>query len=304
MADPWVLDKITLSSGLGMGIARAGQGPLVVMLHGFPESWYSWRFQLRGLSSLCTCVAPYMRGYGTTDAPKGVENYAIEELARDVTLLIQALGHSRAIVMGHDWGGAVAWATAQLYPEFVERLIVLNCPHPAAFHRQLHTNFRQMARSWYMLFFQIPYIPEALLRVGNFALLTRLLRGSAVQKQAFSDADIAHYREAFADPYSLTAAINYYRALMRGGFLRRLPADHWMNRIIATPTLLIWGERDFALGKELTYGMEGLFSGLFELKYIPDSGHWVQQEKPGLVNTYIESFLRRTGTLPDTSHPG
>jgi pimeloyl-ACP methyl ester carboxylesterase len=141
-----------------------------------------------------------------------------------------------------------------------------------------------------MFFFQIPWLPEALMRAGDYAALRRGLRTSTFQKNIFTDADLVHFREAFRNPYSITAAVNYYRASMRS-FLRRPPADNWINRKIEAPTLLIWGEKDFALGKELTYGMEPLFDGPFQIKYIPDSGHWVQQEKPDLVNQYIMEFL-------------
>ncbi len=292
MPDPWHFEKLTLPNGLGMRIARAGQGSgaLMVMLHGFPECWYSWRHQLREFSSTIDCVAPEMRGYGETDAPVRVSNYTIDKLVDDVAGLIGALGRQRAIVVGHDWGGIVAWATAMIRPEVVERLIVLNVPHPAKFRENLTGfNFRQVARSWYILFFQLPWLPEAMLRAGGFAALGRAMRQSAVNKNAFSDDDLAHFRDAFARRYSITAAINYYRALMRSGFALRPP--EWMSRKIAAPTMLIWGEQDVALGKELTYGMEDLFTGPFQIKYIPDSGHWVQQEKPELVNQYIRDFL-------------
>jgi epoxide hydrolase 4 len=294
MSDPWHFEKLTLPNGLGMRIARTGAGsadrPLMVMLHGFPECWYSWRHQMREFASAMDCAAPEMRGYGETDAPVGVSNYTIDKLVDDVAGLISALGRRRAIVVGHDWGGIVAWATAMMRPEVVERLMVMNVPHPAKFRANLaNFNFRQMARSWYILFFQLPWLPEAALRRGGFAALGRTMRDSAVNKNAFSDDDLAHFRAAFARRYSITAAINYYRALMRSGLGRK--ASLWMSRKIAAPTMLIWGEQDFALGKELTYGMEGLFSGPFQIKYIPDSGHWVQQEKPELVNRYMREFL-------------
>jgi len=144
MDEPWRFERITLPSGLNMRIARAGQGPLVVMLHGFPECWYSWRHQLRALSSAFECVAPDMRGYGETDAPEGVANYRIEKLVEDIAGLIGTLGRQRAHVVGHDWGGAVAWATAIGRPEVVERLAVLNCPHPARFRAHIRSNPRQM----------------------------------------------------------------------------------------------------------------------------------------------------------------
>ncbi len=291
MPEPWRFEKHTLKSGLNLRVARAGTGPLVVMLHGFPECWYSWRHQIRALSATFDCVAPEMRGYGKSDAPVGVANYTLDKLVGDVADLIAALGRDRAIVVGHDWGGGVAWATAMMRPEVVDRLIVMNCPHPVRFSRELRRNPRQMLRSWYMLFFQIPRLPEQLFRARDYAMLTRALRDGTIQKNVFTDDDLQYFRAAFRNPYSITAAINYYRANLRSGFMAKPGRIDWIARKIDAPTLLIWGEQDFALGKELTYDMESLFTGRFEIKYIPDSGHWVQQEKPTLVNQYMLDFL-------------
>ncbi len=292
-SDPWRFEKHRLASGLSMCVARAGEPhrPLVVMLHGFPECWYSWRHQLRALSDSFDCVALEMRGYGETDAPVGAANYTLDKLVGDVADLIHALGRERAVIIGHDWGGGVAWAVALQRPELVERLVVMNCPHLKRMGEALRRNPRQMLRSWYMLFFQIPRLPEALFRARNFAALDRSLRANAVHPEAFSDKDLRHFHDAFRNPYSITAAINYYRANFRENLRARSGAQAWLERKIEAPTLLIWGEQDFALGKELTYNMEGLFTGPFEIKYIVDSNHWVQQERPDLVNQYLRNFL-------------
>ena len=291
MPEPWHFENLTLKSGLHMRVARTGHGPLVIMMHGFPECWYSWRHQMRGLSDSYDCVALEMRGYGETDAPAGKQNYTIEKLVGDAADVIEALGHQRATVIGHDWGGAIAWATALMRPDVVERLIVMNCPHPERMSYALRHNPRQMLRSWYMLFFQIPRLPEWILRRRNYDAVARALRDGTIQKNVFTDADIDYFRAAFRNPYSITAAINYYRAALRSTFIARPGTNDWASRKISAPTLLIWGEQDFALGKELTYEMQGLFTGPFEIKYIPDSGHWVQQEKPDLVNQYVRDFL-------------
>jgi pimeloyl-ACP methyl ester carboxylesterase len=276
---------------LSMHLAEAGEGPLVLLCHGFPECWYSWRHQLRALCDSFDCVAPEMRGYGESDAPRGVMNYTLDKLVGDVVDLIAALGRERAVVIGHDWGGAVAWATALMRPEVVERLAVLNCPHLKRMSEELRRNFRQMRRSWYMAFFQIPRLPEALFRRRNFALLDRALKDGTVHKGVITDDDMRYFRDAFKNPYSISAAINYYRANFRSGLMARSGQNTWIDRKIAVPTMLIWGEQDFALGKELTYDMERLFTGSFEIRYIPDSGHWVQQERPDLVNGYLREFL-------------
>jgi len=291
MSDPWHMEKLRLKSGLNMEVARAGSGPLVIMLHGFPECWYSWRYQIRALAPHFECVAPNLRGYGNTDAPVGIENYTLDKLVGDVADLIEACGREKAIIIAHDWGGAIAWATVLQRPELVERIAVLNLPHPLKLQENLRRNPRQMLSSWYILFFQIPRLPEALMRARDFAMLKRAIRDSAVQKSAFTDEDLDHFRDAFRNPYSITAAINYYRAAVRGSFRPRGPAPEWMTRKISAPTMVIWGEQDIALRKELTFGMKELFSGPFEIHYVPDSGHWVQQEKPAVVNDYLLKFL-------------
>ena len=166
----------------------------------------------------------------------------------------------------------------------------MNCPHLKKFRDNLLHNPRQMLKSWYILIFQIPRLPEALLRARDFATLKRSLRDSAVQKSAFSDEDLKHFRAAFRNPYSVTAALNYYRALFRDN-LRNRQQPEWMGRKISAPTMVIWGEQDVALRKELTFGMKELFTGPFEIHYVSDSGHWVQQEKPEVVNDYVLKFL-------------
>lgn len=293
-AEPWHFEKLALESGLNVRIARAGAAgaPMVVMLHGFPECWYSWRHQIRALSSSFDCVVPEMRGYGQTDAPRGAANYTLDKLVGDVADLVHALGRERAVIVGHDWGGGVAWATALKRPEVVERLIVLNCPHLKRMSEELRHNARQMMRSWYMAFFQLPWLPEAMFRARNFRALDRALQGNLVRKDAITDDDLRHFHEAFRNPYSISAAINYYRANFRSGFMARTGTDDWIDRTIAAPTMLIWGEQDFALGKELTYNMEPLFTGPFEIDYIPSAGHWVQQEEPELVSAYMREFLK------------
>ncbi len=294
---PWHFERIPVCRGVHLNAAVAGDGPLLLMLHGFPECWYSWRHQLRALSSSYRCVAPDLRGYGESDAPRGVSNYTVEMLAGDVKNLIHALGRERALMAGHDWGGVIALVASLMHPEVVERLIILNSPHPARMRQQLRTNFRQLARSWYVFFFQLPWIPELTLRAGNFSLLMRAIRVGLVQKEAVSGADLDHFRRALSPPYALTAALNYYRALMRRDFLCDPPPDHWLNRKVQAPTLVIWGEQDIALTKELTHGMQDRFAGGFEIRYVPDSGHWVQQEKPDLVNTLMRNFLSVSNPL-------
>ncbi|MBI3270160.1 MAG: alpha/beta hydrolase [Planctomycetes bacterium] len=278
-------------NGIRMHYVTAGRGPLLLFLHGFPEFWYSWRHQLAAFREDFTVVAPDLRGYNLTDKPPS--GYEVESLVADMVDLIRVLGHERAIVAAHDWGGAVAWGLAIARPERVDRLIAMNIPHPALMLRALRTNPRQMLRSWYMGFFQLPAIPEGFIRARNYALIEWMFRGMEVRKGSFTDADIRLYKEAIARPGALTAAINYYRAIRRSQGARLFRGTGMRVRV---PTLLIWGEADEALGVELTYGTEEFVPNL-QLRYIPRCSHWVQQEQPELVNRYMREFLADVGRV-------
>jgi pimeloyl-ACP methyl ester carboxylesterase len=266
-----------------------GEKPLVLLLHGFPEFWYSWRYQLPFLTEHgYLAVAPDLRGYNDSDKPRG--GYDVATLIRDIEGLIKGLGRARAIIVGHDWGGVLAWAFAMRYPQMTERLIVMNAPHPAAMMRELRTP-EQLRKSWYIFFFQLPWLPEYGLLRNHANEIGRMLRGTAVQKEAFPRAVTAKFQQAMSKPGAMTAALNYYRQLFRD-FPRRLRYPQASTRRISAPTLLIWGEQDIALGLAMTEGLEQWVEHL-QLKRIPDSGHWVQQEKPDLVNSFVLDFLRR-----------
>jgi len=274
-------------NGVRLHYVTQGAGKLVILLHGFPEFWYSWRYQIPALAEHFKVVAPDLRGYNDSEKPAGVANYRIDLLTADVMGLIRAFGEEKAIIVGHDWGGGVAWTFAADYPQATERLIVLNCPHPGAFQQQLRSNFRQLRRSWYMFFFQIPWLPEWGIRLNRRRFVEQAFRGMAIRKEAFPDEDLQRYVEALEKPGALTAAINYYRAAFRE------TVRHGERQFakITCLTLLIWGEEDIALGKELTYNMEPYFTDRFAIKYIPRCSHWVQQEQPELVNQYMWEFL-------------
>lgn len=273
-------------------LAGPADGDLVVLLHGFPESWISWRHQIAALAPRFRVVAPNLRGYGDSDRPRGVEAYRLPRLVADVVGLVRALGRERANIVGHDWGGGIAWALALEHDEVCERLAVLNCPHPALFRRALQTNPRQMLRSWYILLFQLPWLPEQLLSAGDLRALDRAF-ARVVRRDgapAVPGEVVEQMKSALRPPGAVGAAINYYRAVFRHpGDLRDL------DRRISCPTLLVWGEDDFALGKELTDGMEPLFSRTFERVYVPGCGHWVQQEAPDEVNRALLRFLADEG---------
>lgn len=226
--------------------------PLVILLHGFPEFWYSWRHQITALAGAgFHVIAPDMRGYNTSEKPSGVHNYRIEILTDDIAALIRHAGAKRATVVGHDWGGVIAWYMPMRYPSLVEKLIVLNAPHPLAMVRQLR-KASQRLRSSYALFFQLPLLPEMTLRSRNYAMLRNVLRADPVRPHTFTKHDIRRYVEANAQPGALTATLNYYRAAFRF----TLPRVLRQTRRIKTPTLLIWGEEDHYLEIGMTENLE------------------------------------------------
>lgn len=268
-------------------IAEAGSGPLVVLLHGFPEFWYAWRRILPALAAEgFHVVAPDMRGYGLSDKPLGVESYGARRLATDVAGLVRALGEERVSVVGHDWGAGVAWSFAMAHPELLERLVVINGPHPERLLHALRTP-RQLAKSWYMFVFQLPGIPERILSRDDHALLMRALREEVRGPNAPSAADLERYREAFAQPGALTAMINYYRAAAR-------PSLSFRMRRIDTPVLVLWGDEDRHLGRELAAPRKDLVPNA-RVKHVAGATHWLHHERPELVTAEVAAFLREHG---------
>ena len=282
---------VTLN-GIRMHYAQAGQGPrLLVLLHGLPECWWSWRHQLAlfrdtpALAARYTLIAPDLRGYNETDRPSW--GYELDVLVQDVVELIRALGHRSAIVGGHDWGGNIAWSLAIARPELVQRLIAMNIPHPALFAGAIGRNWRQSLRSWYFGFFQLPWLPELAIRANGYASIKRAFTDMAIDPSRFTPEDIRIFQSAMAAPGAATAAVNYYRAILQQG-ARGMFRGTGMH--VYAPTLLIWGENDTALGKELTYGTDRYAPDL-RIRYIPNCSHWVQQEQPELVNRALQEFL-------------
>src|SRR4051794_34874601 len=200
MAQPAIVHRYADLGHIRLHYAEAGAGPLIVLLHGFPEFWYSWRHQLPALAAAgYRVVAPDLRGYNLSGKPRSVRAYRLRELAHDVAALIRYCGSERAVVVGHDWGGGVAWGVAMRHPALLSRLVILNCPHPVALQRALRTP-QQLRRSWYIFFFQLPWLPEASLRAGDFAGLRRLLRTAPLRPDAFTDADVERYVAALKRP--------------------------------------------------------------------------------------------------------
>ena len=295
---------------------RPEEAPLAILLHGFPEYWWSWRSQMPALAALgFWVVAPDLRGYNLSDAPSAVQDYRIELLTADVQRLITHFGRERAVIVGHDWGGVVAWHVAMNQPDAVDRLVIMNAPHPERMAEAFgaRPNLRQLGRSWYMFMFQIPKLPERWLSVNDYERVGWIFRDTAAHKEAFPPEVLQEYRRAAAQQ-GLNGPLHFYRAAIRAGLqdsrarissrfsglshalegiLGPAPSEPAVFPKITAPTLLLWGEQDTALGKELTERMDDLFAGPFELTYLPDCGHWIQQECPEDVNRLMIEFLER-----------
>ena len=274
------------TNGISLEVAVAGpvDGPLLLLLHGFPEGWYGWNRQIGPLAAAgYRVLAPEQRGYGRSEKPRGVSAYALDSLADDVVGLIDAMGRDKATVVGHDWGGLVAWGALGRHPSRFERAVILNAPHPDAMLRTLQGDPVQWLKSWYALFFQIPGLPEILLRWNNFGWLVRAMSRSS-RSGTFSETDFENYRGIWAEPGALTAMIHWYRAGLRH---RHAP---FSSPLIDTPTLIIWGMRDRFLGPGLARTSFAQCESA-SLEWIDSSSHWVQHEEPDRVNHLILAFL-------------
>ncbi len=277
--------------GIRLHYVECGAGDdLVILLHGFPECWYSWRHQLPVLGERYHVVAPDMRGYNLSDKPVGKEHYRIELLVQDVVNLVRYFGKEKAAIVAHDWGAGVAWAVAQRHPEIVSRLVAMQVPPPAAWRANF--TFRQLRHSWYMFFFQLPRLPEWWASANDFARMDEMYRQTAVRAGAFSEEDIAAYKQAMRQPRALTSAINYYRAnvfrsLVRGG--AETPKD--ADGRIRVPTLFIYGEHDMAIVPATVRDLGRFIDAPYRELRIPDSGHWVQNEAVDEVNNALLEFL-------------
>lgn len=278
------------ANGMRFEVDMCGQGKkLALCLHGFPEHAQSWRFQLPLLAGMGYLAwAPNLRGYGNSSRPLGVENYAMRHLLADVAGLIDASGAEEVVLIGHDWGGVIAWQFALHQIRPLEKLIVMNIPHPQLFARALRS-WAQLKRSWYIFFFQLPWLPERILRARNAAMIGRMFYGMAIDKTRFPPEVLEVYRRNALQPGALNAMINYYRAAF-GARPKTKDTTH-APAPLEVPTLMIWGEEDAALGKELTYGTEKLVRD-FTIRYLPGVSHWVQQEAPEKVNAILTAWLR------------
>jgi epoxide hydrolase 4 len=282
-----VQSKFITVNGIKLHYVEEGTGELVILLHGFPEFWMGWRKQIPVLSKQYRVVAPDMRGYNLSDKPEKVSDYKMPILAKDIAELIKALGEEKAIVVGHDWGAAVAWAVGALHPEVVKKLAILNVPHPKEMERSFKEfNFAQWKKSWYIFFFQIPFIPEMI--VGKERFFHKTFHAMSARQDTFSDDDFQNYLEAYRQPGAVKGTIAYYRAAFREMFAHKKGPQY---QKIKAPVLMLWGEKDIALGKELTYRTKDYCENTCEVLYDPTSGHFVQRDNPEWVNEKLLSFF-------------
>ncbi len=276
-----------------MHIVEAGDphAPLIVLLHGFPEFWYSWRHQLTALAADFHVVAPDLRGYGGTEKPDS--GYDIGTLAADIDALLATLTAGEVTprpvtLVGHDWGGVVAWSVASLHPERITKLVAIDAPHLLAYLRSARQHPGQLLKSWYIGLFQVPGLFEWQFRRNPYAAMAQMLRGAAFQRDVFTREEIGHYVAAMADPRVLPRALAYYRALP--SVFAQLDD---LRAPVTAPTLVLWGAHDPALGLELIEACRTVVDAPFESQVFADAGHWLQQEKPAEVSAAIAAFAAR-----------
>ena len=283
-------------NGVRLHYVTVGRGRLMMFVHGFPEFWYAWRNQLAEFGRDHRAVALDMRGYNLSSKPLEVDQYAIPCLVEDLRALCPHLGRQKMILVGHDWGGVVAWSLAIMHPEVVEKLVIINAPHPGIFQRELREDPDQQRASQYMLMLRSPQA-EALLAANHYAALVDIVVRPGLEQGYFTEQDRAAYLEAWSQPGALTGGLNYYRAARIGPpgthavALPFMPAELG-SLLVHAPTLVIWGERDTFLLSGNLKGLEQFVPDL-TIRRVPDGTHWVVHEKPDVVNAAIRDFVAR-----------
>lgn len=260
-------------------------GPVVVLLHGFPEFWYGWRRQIEPLAAGgFRVVVPDQRGYNQSSKPRGVRRYALSELTSDVMAIADQLGQRKIFLAGHDWGAAVAWSAALSHAERITKLAILNVPHPSVMRRYLVSNRLQLRRSWYMFFFQLPFLPEALFSANDFRMGASALKNSS-RAGTFTTEDLEQYRAAWSQPGAITAMIHWYRAAFRF-------RSHFADLTVRVPTRILWGERDRFLLFEMAEASLRYCSDGKVISF-PEASHWLQHEEAARVSELLIEFFRR-----------
>jgi len=277
-------DRFDEVNGIKLHALHDGEGnrEIIIFLHGFPEFSYAWHRQIpffaaRGFHAL----APDQRGYNLSSKPRGISAYTIDKLVADMAAWIKQITTQKVILVGHDWGGGVAWMLATQHPELLKKLVILNMPHLAVIKKHLKSNFKQMLKSWYVAFFQLPFLPEIACRFQNYRFLSSSLVRTA-NKNTFTNAEIDIYKKAWRQPYALTAMINWYQAYL-------LDATKTYSDV-TIPTLIIWGKKDATLSAAMAKdSLKHCTQG--KLIYIDDATHWLHHEKPDMLNELILNFV-------------
>jgi epoxide hydrolase 4 len=290
MADLKFEEEFLETNGIRLHTVLAGpkSGVPIILLHGFPENWCCWIHQIPALVDAgFRVIVPDQRGYNLSDKPKGVRNYRVDELVKDILGLIDSLEYEKVNLVGHDWGAAVAWYLAYQFPQRLQRLGILNVPHPLVFRRFVTRDFEQMRRSWYAFFFQLPWLPEIGMRAGGWRGAVQALRNSG-RSNTFTDEEIQNYKKAWSQPGAMTGMINWYRAVR---YQTKLPP----KMQIKVPTLMMWGVKDVALTHRMARpSIDHCDDG--KLIFFPDATHWVQHEAAEEVNHYLIDFLLDKGS--------
>ncbi len=266
-------------------------GTPVILLHGFPEFSYGWRKQIPALVGAgFRVIVPDQRGYNLSDKPKRVSSYAVDILAQDIIGLFDHFGIEKAKLVGHDWGAVVAWSVALNHSARLEKLAILNVPHPDVITRFILENSGQRKKSWYVFFFQIPFYVEWMLSKNDFHNLARMLVGSG-RKSTFTKDDLAEYKKAWSQKGALTGMLNWYRAIFRRSLKYTFQKKSIPVRRVTTPTLMLWGKRDVALSHEMAQPSIDLCDN-GKLIFFDKATHWVQHDEADAVNKSLIEFLR------------
>jgi epoxide hydrolase 4 len=294
--------KFANVNGVRLHYVEEGEGLLFLFLHGFPEFWYEWKKQIAEFGRDFHAVAPDLRGYNLSSKPEGVEQYKLELLLEDIHCLIRHLGARKCTLAGHDWGGFLAWAFAGIFPDLVDKLIIINAPHPAVFLRELRDNPAQQQASQYMLLFRTNPEIEQLISADNFAPFQQLLLAPGIAHGYFTQEDRVAYLNAWSQPGALTAGLNYYRAaelgpLDNGAAVPEPLASVIGKLIVHPPTLVIWGEQDQYLLPGNLNGLEK-FAPNLQVRRLPDASHWVIHERSAQVNGWIREFVSAKQAQP------
>eukprot|EP00753_Platysulcus_tardus_P017827 PLAT6563.1.p1 GENE.PLAT6563.1~~PLAT6563.1.p1 ORF type:complete len:345 (+),score=151.80 PLAT6563.1:187-1221(+) len=273
-------------NGVKLFYVEKGEGPLMLCIHGFPENWFSWRHQLAEFSKSYRVVAFDMRGFGESDRPAAKSAYLADALRGDIRGMIEALGERQAVLLSHDWGGAIAWSFAAHHPELLRGLVVMNSPHPLGFIKRM--SWRQARKSWYMIAFQLPYVPELLFCMDDMGFLRGSLSQMSTTELSKEEMDVYRWSVLRAGAGGITGGINYYRTLFMAE--NKASSRTTLKTTIDVPTLVIWGDDDPFLGEELN---DVTSQRVKDLQYtrIAKAGHWVQQDRPDEVNSVLRDWL-------------